>query len=334
MGINPMLPFSGAYHELERARLAEVIPPLVAARRPDLVILGRESFLWGAGPVVAALDLPAILVVHGGTTIGIAAGTHSPAEIAEFVAASRRMTRIITVGAHLAPTLAGLGLDRVTVIQNGVDLARFRPAPRDPALARALGVAADDVAVLFPGLLKTQKRPLDLVAAAALALAEAPVLRFVVCGDGPLREEVVAACRAHGILDRFRFAGWVPHEAMPAHYALADLVVLPSEGEGLALVYLEAQACARLLVTSDIPPAREVVADGETGLLVPRGDVAALARCLVTASRDAGLRARIGAEAARRAQRFGIEAVTDRYAAEIDAVLADPALAAAYPLRG
>jgi glycosyltransferase involved in cell wall biosynthesis len=215
-----------------------------------------------------------------------------------------------------------------------VDRARFRPAPPDPALAKTLGMAAGDVTVLFPGLLKTQKRPLDLVAAAALALTEAPVLRFVVCGDGPLREEVVAACRAHGILDRFCFAGWVPHEAMPAHYALADLVVLPSEDEGLALAYLEAQACARLLVTSDIPPAREVVVDGETGLLVPRGDVAALARCLVSASRDPGLRARIGAAAAREAQRFGIEAVTDRYAAEIDAVLADPTLAAAYPVRG
>ena len=69
---------------------------------------------------------------------------------------------------------------------------------------------------------------------------------------------------------RVRFAGWIDYARMPDYINLGDIVVMPSESEGLARVYLEAQACARVLVASDIPPAREVVTEGETGLLFPR----------------------------------------------------------------
>jgi glycosyltransferase involved in cell wall biosynthesis len=58
---------------------------------------------------------------------------------------------------------------------------------------------------------------------------------------------------------------------VPDYINLADVVVMPSEREGQSLVYLEAQACGKLIVASDIPAAREVITDGETGLLFERG---------------------------------------------------------------
>jgi hypothetical protein len=78
---------------------------------------------------------------------------------------------------------------------------------------------------------------------------------------------------------------------VPRYLNLADLVVTPSETEGLSRVYLETQACGRVLIASDIPAAREVVEPGHTGLLFPRGDPAALAAAILRAGRRSAERA-------------------------------------------
>jgi len=116
------------------------------------------------------------------------------------------------------------------------------------------------------------------------------------------RAELEAQCRSAGLSDFFRFTGWVGHDLVPDYINLADAVVMPSETEAAALVYLETQACARLLIASDIAGAREVIRDGETGLLFRKGDVDDLTAMLLLAAGDADLRERIG-RAAREAIR-------------------------------
>src|SRR5262245_7766880 len=91
------------------------------------------------------------------------------------------------------------------------------------------------------------------------------------------------AAGEHGVLDRFM--------------NLADLVAMPSEREGLSRVYLEAQACAKTLLASDIAGAREAVTHGETGLLFPLGEVGDLAEKTLLGAGDPALRAAIGARA-------------------------------------
>ena len=81
---------------------------------------------------------------------------------------------------------------------------------------------------------------------------------------------------------------------------LADLVAMPSGSEGQALVHLEAQACARVLLASDIPAAREVIEPGRTGLLFPAGDVSALTDATLRAAHDPALRTLIGCQARER----------------------------------
>ena len=84
-------------------------------------------------------------------------------------------------------------------------------------------------------------------------------------------------------------------------------------GEGLARVYLETQACARVLIASDIPPAREVIDDGETGLLFPVGNVEQLAECCIRAARDSDLRARLGRAGLARVQRHDVGRAVTSY---------------------
>jgi glycosyltransferase involved in cell wall biosynthesis len=115
------------------------------------------------------------------------------------------------------------------------------------------------------------------------------------------------------LADRFRFVGWIDHRDMPRYVNLADVVLMPSESETQALLYLETQACARLLVASDIPAAREVVTDGETGLFFRKGDIDDLAAKTLYALEDPLLRLRIGRAARTQVERHGLESMTTSY---------------------
>ena len=124
-----------------------------------------------------------------------------------------------------------------------------------------------------------------------------PRLLYMIVGDGPNRGPMTVECERRGVLDRFRFPGWIPHGEVPRYMNLADIVVMPSENEAMAFAYLETQACGRVLIASDIAATREVVDDGVNGLLVEVGDSAAMAEATLRAAADAGLRQAIGARA-------------------------------------
>ena len=103
---------------------------------------------------------------------------------------------------------------------------------------------------------------------------------------------------------------------------VADMVAMPSDVESRSLACLEAQACGRVLIASDIPASRETVRHGSTGFLFEKGDVDALARQMLVVSVDAGLRARIGVQARAHAERSSLEGFLDAYENVLRATLA------------
>jgi len=215
-----------------------------------------------------------------------------------------------------------LGLIQTRVILNAVNLDMFRPAPRDDGLLEELGIDPGAVVIAFLGNLHDRKRPLDIVRSSPAVLSRCPLVVYVVIGEGALREEMVRTSRTLGVEGRFRFVDWRSYEQVPRHINMADIVVLPSFGEGLARVYLETQACGRVLIASDIAPAREVIEDGTTGLLFPVGDVERLAARCIQAAQDRDLRARIGHAARARVQRHhDMAAAVSQYLAAFDALL-------------
>lgn len=294
-------PAKNAYREHERRCVREGLAALLEEDRPDLVMSGRENFAWDAPRMARERWIPSIVRVAGGLTLRILDGTVPEHQRRALVDCFNEADLLLAPAEHLVTGLRAHGVKRIRVILNAVDIERFAPAPRDAALAVELGIAASDIVIVFPANLHGRKRPLDLVNAAALALEKEPRLRFVVAGDGDLREEMAQACARNGIAPRFVFAGWRDYREMPRFLNLADAVVLASDGEGLARVSIETQACGRLLIASDIPPSSEVVRDGETGLLFPTTDVRALADVLLRAASSPELRERIGREARRNA---------------------------------
>jgi len=125
-------------------------------------------------------------------------------------------------------------------------------------------------------------------------------MRVVVAGDGPLRARVPGA------------VGFVPHDELQQLYARAAIVACPSRREGFGVACLEAMAHGRPVVASSVGGLRDLVVDGETGLLVPPRDPAALRRALEQLLGDADLRRRLGTAGRERARaRFSWDAVTD-----------------------
>jgi len=195
-------------------------------------------------------------------------------------AAGRWLTDVLlTVSEVEAADARRLGLARSPVaVGNGRDPARFRPDAAVRARVRAtLGVPEDRKVVISVARLVAHKGLADV----ALALRDVPDAEFWVVGErlatdrGP---DVAAALRASGLGDRPRLLGY--REDVADLLAAADVFALASRFEGLPMAVIEAMLCGLPVVACDIRGPREQVVDGETGLLVPQGDVAALAATL------------------------------------------------------
>jgi glycosyltransferase involved in cell wall biosynthesis len=181
----------------------------------------------------------------------------------------------------------GFDADRIRVIHPGVDAERFRP---DAALARS-----DRPLFLYVGRLKRYKA-VETAIHAVVALRRGPVpeARLLIAGDGDDRarlERCAAEARAG---EGVEFLGFVSEARKLELYRRAWAVVFPSPKEGWGITNVEAAACGTPAVASDSPGLRESVRDGETGRLVPHGDVAALAEALRGLASDTALRARLG----------------------------------------
>jgi glycosyltransferase involved in cell wall biosynthesis len=321
-------PPSEAQRQLEGEKIVRIFGACVAAERPDIVVIGRESFAPHVSRLVRVHSLPAVLVFHGTMTFAILNGALPPAIARALVDEFRRVARTVVVAKHLIGPLEGLGIRNITAIPNPVDLLAFTPRAKNRALLRELAIPEAGIVVMHASNLKRLKRPLDVVDAAQRVLTHAADVTFLIVGDGPCRSELETACDEGGLRDRFRFTGWVDHDRMPDWLNLSDVVVMPSEAEAQSLVYLEAQACGRLLLASDIPGAREVTTDGITGLLFKMGVVADLAEKMLLAIGNPALRCRIGENARRSVGSHDTRLIVPRYEAVFRAAIrGDPSTA-------
>jgi phosphatidylinositol alpha 1,6-mannosyltransferase len=283
-------PFPPDYVRRERANVEAALDRAAAERRPDLVLLGSESQAWYAAEPCRERGLPTLLVAHGVPTAALKAGIYPPEAKAALIAHLQQVDRVVAVARHLEAVLRSLGFSRVETISTGVDTRMFRARRKSPAELAKHGIASERFVVGSFSHLRPEKRIIDLVASAELVLAGEPRALYLVAGDGPDRERTVSLVVQKGLTESFRFLGELDHRTVPAHMALCDTVVLASEREGCGVVCLEAQASGRAVIYSDIPAARELVADRETGLLFRMGDAEDLAAKTLELAQDAALR--------------------------------------------
>ena len=260
-----------------RPWLALFVPGLLAsfvhaARRVDADLL--HAHWLPAGWVASRSGKPYVVQVWG-TDVELA--RRAPWLVRGVL---RRAKLVIAASTALAQAASLLGARDVRVIPSGVDL----PAE--------IGPEADPPEVLYAGRLSEEKGVLELVEATR-------GMRLVVAGDGPLRARVPAA------------RGFVPNDELQGLYARAAVVTCPSRREGFGVACLEAMAHGRPVVATRVGGLRDLVVDGETGLVVPPRDPEALRAALRRLIADPDLRRRLGAAGRQRArERFSWDAVT------------------------
>lgn len=192
-----------------------------------------------------------------------------------------RTDALLAVSPEVGDDLARLGVasrDRFTVVPLGLDLGDFLGdrdrAERRAALRAEWGLGGEDEVVTLVARLVPIKRVDRFLRVAAL-LAERPHTRFVVVGDGELRERLTTSTEAVALGDRLVWAGF--RRDMANVYFASDVVVLTSDNEGTPVSLIEAQAAAVPAVGTDVGGVRSVIRHRETGMLAPPGDDRALA---------------------------------------------------------
>jgi glycosyltransferase involved in cell wall biosynthesis len=179
----------------------------------------------------------------------------------------------------------GVGASRIRTVANGIDAAAFPERRRQPGAARILTVAN----------LRAEKGHDVLIDAAPHVLRSFPDARFVVAGDGPLREALIARARSRGVDGAFTFLGHC--ENVASLLADADLFVLPSRSEAFPNAVLEAMASGLPVVASGVGGIRELIDRPQTGVLVAPDDRTALGGAIVRILGDRPLAASLGAAA-------------------------------------
>jgi glycosyltransferase involved in cell wall biosynthesis len=227
---------------------------------------------------------------------------------------ARRTDVLIAVSEEVRDDLVGLGvapLEQFEVVRLGLDLSAFADdsdrAARRAELRAKWGVDSEEQVVTLVARLVPIKR-VDRFLEAASLLRDRPGVRFVVVGDGELRDSLQASEPARALGDRLVWAGF--RRDVPDVCFASDVVVLTSDNEGTPVSLIEAQAARTPVVSTSVGGVRSVVLDGETGLLA--GDPPALAAAIGSLLDDP---ARAGAMAERGREHvlatFGVERLVD-----------------------
>lgn len=257
----------------------------------------------GAALAAKYLGAPAALAIRRGVIFPIPANP-----LSRFKYASSRISALVAVsGAVKAEFLkAGVSPEKINVVPPGIDVASWQAS----ALARANLRWAPPFRIGMIAHFADFKGQDVMLKAAPGILAEFPDTRFVFIGRG--QAELKALAAAAGVASSAEILG--PREDVPALISGLHVIAAPSRQEGVPNALIEAQASGVPVVGAAVGGIPEVITHGETGLLFPPGDPAALAGALLSLLRDRTLAERLGAAGkANAAGRFSMESVSARF---------------------
>jgi glycosyltransferase involved in cell wall biosynthesis len=253
---------------------------LRAIRRQHYDLLHTHDFRTDVlGLLVGRLaGIPVVATTHGYTRVIRRHALYRRLDLL----ALRLCQHVICVSHALQQELLAAGLDRrrLSVVYNGIAAAEVvqKAASSPHTLRHDLGLGTRDAIIMVVGRLSAEKGHTYLLHATRLVAAQRANLCLVIVGDGPLRAELVGEAGEMGIQERVVFLG---HRADAlALIAQCDLLAIPSLGEALGNVVLEAMALGKPVIGTRAGGIQELILDGETGLVVPSADSQALAAAI------------------------------------------------------
>ena len=276
--------------------------------KPDFVYERASLYATAGVSLARALDVPLVLELN--SPLAVEQAAYRATGFGELAARAERWTvtqadAVLTVSGLLRDYAISLGAEpeRVHLVPNGVDTARFYPGDPEQGLRERWGLGDGPVLGFVGGL-----RPWHGVEALPALLGRLkrahPTVRLVVAGDGPLRGELERDARERGLRESVVFTGSLPHDEVAPLIRLFDVALAPYPRPDhdfyfSPLKLFEYMACGVPVVAAGLGQIPEVVHDGETGLLYPPEDHDALASACDRLLSDPDLRRRIGSAAAK-----------------------------------
>ncbi len=288
-----------AIHPINDWRAHRAITRTLRRFHPDVVhthsakggLLGRSA-AW-------RLHVPAVIhSVHGAPF-----HLYQPAAAQEFFRrcerwAARRCHRLISVADAMTDLMVAAEVaprDKFVTIYSGMDVEPFLCADATRSeVRRRYNIQDQHVVIGKIARLFHLKGHDDLITAAVDVVKQTPQVRFLLVGDGLLREPLTKRIEALGLQEHFIFTGLVPPDQVPPLIGAMDALVHTSFREGLARALPQALIAGRPIVSYDVDGAREVTIDNETGFLIQPQDIQGLAAALIQLAGDADLRSRLG----------------------------------------
>jgi glycosyltransferase involved in cell wall biosynthesis len=199
---------------------------------------------------------------------------------------------IIVISRKIEKILIDMGIDpnKIVYIPSGVDLKRFTPEIRGEKIRNEFNI--DSFLIGTVAALVERKGLSYFIEAARDVSKKSPTTRFIIVGDGSLKEKLKRYSEKLGMEERIIFAGF--REDIPELIASLDVFVLSSLQEGLGVSILEAEACGKPVVASNVGGIPDCCIDGITGFLIPPRDSKALTKVIITLLQDKEKRTKMG----------------------------------------
>jgi len=261
--------------------LATAFRVLRGDRSHDVVVCGHINLLPLAWVVSGLLDVPLVLFIYG-----IDAWKPTRSALANFLATRIRwVVSISDITARKFHAWVPSKTQHLRVLPNAIHPEWYGPGARSEALLERYGLKGKTVLMTLGRLVSVERykgfdEALEVLPDIATQL---PDVAYLVVGDGSDRARLEEKAGALGVADRVVFTGNVPEAEKADHYRLADVYVMPSQGEGFGFVLLEAMACGIPVIASKVDGGREAVRDGQLGMLVDPGDREELKRAIFAA---------------------------------------------------
>jgi teichuronic acid biosynthesis glycosyltransferase TuaC len=228
-----------------------------------------------AAVLLGLLFMKPVVVSARGTDISLYAGFSVIRQLLRYTL--RKATKVIAVCQALKQAMISLGIpeEKIVVVPNGVDMAKFYRVPKEEARLR-LGLPLEKTIILSVGNLIPRKG-FDLLIKAFDMLfngSDRGRLHLIIVGEGPSKQDLANLASSIGRQDAVQFAGAIPHNELYLWYSAADCFSLASDREGWPNVILESLACGTPVVATDIWGVPEVISTGTVGVLTRRTEYA------------------------------------------------------------
>lgn len=257
--------------------------------KPEVVHVNNLPFFSSFQSILTSkkMNIPSILHVHG--VIGVRNKILNAIQYAFILTFMRKAfhvaSRVICLTRSDSLELQRLGCphEKIRIVPNGVDVAKFKPSNE----------VIDDT-IFWHGRFVPEKGLNYLIMALNLVVREKPKVRLIMCGRGPMLPKIYYMVKCLALEKNVIFKSNVNRDKLPHLLGSSQLYVLPSLKEGMPYALLEAMACGKAVIGSNIPGINDVITHGMNGILITPRDPKALADAIIMLLEDDNLRTKLG----------------------------------------